>query len=67
MNSTSDLATDGNDDDLFEGWFEQSDLTAVPEAAPHKEMRDRRSRVGVVIAAISATALTVVIVLAGRV
>ncbi|HMF43725.1 MAG TPA: hypothetical protein VKQ32_23785 [Polyangia bacterium] len=66
MNGTNEWAVDETDRDLFESWFEQGELGAVAEAAPHDEMRAGRSRLGVVIAAVSATALTLVIVFAGR-
>jgi hypothetical protein len=67
MKATNDLATDGNDHDLFEGWFEQGELAAAPEAAAYDETRSRPSRAGVVIAAISATALVLVMVIVGHV
>ena len=67
MNGTNDLGTDGSDNDLFEGWFEQGELTADLETADHQEMSHHRSRVGMIIAAVSATALILVMVLAGAV
>ena len=67
MNGTNDLATDESDNDLFEGWFEQGELTADPEAAAPQETSHHRSRVGVIIAAVSATALLLLMVFAGRV
>jgi hypothetical protein len=67
MNGTNESAVDENDNDLFERWFEQGELAAVPEAAPYDEISDRPSRVGMIVAAISATALTLVMIFAGRV
>jgi hypothetical protein len=61
-----DLARDRIDDELAEGWFEQGELADVSGQAPDEEGAVRRSRFGVVVAAISATALTLVIVFAGR-
>jgi len=58
---------DANEDDLFQGWFEETELGAIPELAPQYERSYRRARVRIVIAAISATVLTLVIVIAGRV
>jgi hypothetical protein len=66
MKGTDDLATDGDDDDLLEGWFAQGELTEGPEGV-YEEVSDRRSRFGVVIAAVSATALILVMVIASRV
>jgi hypothetical protein len=67
MSGKSESAGEG-DDDLFERWFEQGELEAVPEAGPYDDINDRRRRVAAVIAAaISATALALVMVLAGRV
>lgn len=65
MNGTS--ASDSADDDLVERWFEQGEMGTLAEAAPYEPPRERRSRAGVVIAAISATVLTLVIVFAGHV
>jgi hypothetical protein len=67
MNGTNELAMDENDNDLFGGWFEDSELASVPEAAPYEEISDRPSRVGMIVAGISATALTLVLIFAGRV
>jgi hypothetical protein len=67
MTGTNDWAMDGNENDLFEGWFEQGELAAAPEAATYEELSPERSRVGVVVAAVSATALVLVMVFAGRV
>jgi hypothetical protein len=67
MNAPNDWAIDDDDDHLVEGWFQQGELGDVPEAAPYEEVGGRRSRAGVVIAAVSATALTLVLVLVGRV
>ena len=58
---------DANDDDLFQGWFEETELGAVPDAAPHQMRSYRRARIRMVIAAVSAAALTLVLVIAGRV
>jgi hypothetical protein len=63
MNGPDELAMDDSDDD----WFAQGELVAVSEAAPDGEVGDRRSRVGVVIAAISAAGLALLMVFAGRV
>ena len=43
MNGTNELATDASDNDLFEGWFEQGELTADPEKSP--PLRDQPSSV----------------------
>ena len=51
----------------FDGWFEQGELTADPEAAAHQETSHHRSLVGVIIAAVSATALILLMVFAGRI
>jgi hypothetical protein len=67
MKESNDSVMDGDDDEPWETWFAQGELMPVPETAPHSEMDGRPSRVGVVVAAISATALTLLIVLAGRV
>jgi hypothetical protein len=67
MSGANESERDEGDDDLFGGWFEEGDLAMVPEAAPYEEVRDRRARVGVVVAAVSATALALLIVFAGRV
>ena len=67
MDRTSDGAKDANDDDLFEGWFEETELAAIPDAAPDRASSYRRARIRMVIAAVSATVLTLVIVIAGRV
>jgi hypothetical protein len=65
MTDTSEFGTDENQDDPFRDWFEQGDLMATSEEAPaYEEMPDRRSRVGMVIGAVSATALTLVLVVA---
>jgi hypothetical protein len=67
MSGKSESAAGESDDDLFEGWFEQGELVAVSEAGPYDEISDRRPRVAMVIAAaISATALTLVVLLAGH-
>ena len=58
---------DEHEDEPWESWFAQGELMAVPETLSDGETSERRSRVGVVVAAISATALTLLIVLAGRV
>ena len=58
---------DENDDDLFGEWFEQGELGLIPETAPQAEVSGRGSRVGIVVAAVSATVLTLVMVFAGRV
>jgi hypothetical protein len=63
MNGPNELAMDESDDD----WFAQGELEAAPEAAPDAAIGDRRSRVGVLVAAISATALALLMILAGRV
>jgi hypothetical protein len=63
MNGTNELATNENDD-LFEGWFEQGEVPGALEAAPYDEPTNRRSRVGMVIAAVSAAVLTLVVVVA---
>jgi len=55
------------DDEQLESWFARGELADVSEAAPYEEASDRRSRVGVVVAAISATALTLLIALAGHI
>jgi hypothetical protein len=60
-------AAAANEDDLVESWFEQGELGDIAEAAPYEERPTRRSRVGVVVAAISATALTLVLVFVGHV
>jgi hypothetical protein len=62
-------AAGANEDDLVESWFEQGELGVLSEAAlpPHEERTERRARVGVVVAAISATALTLVLVFVGHV
>jgi len=69
MNGTDELEKNENDDDLFGGWFEQGEGEAAEssEEACYEEVTGRGSRVGVVIAAVSATALTLVLVLAGHV
>ncbi len=69
MNATDELGKNDNDDDLFGGWFEQGEGEAgeLSDEAPYEEVRSRGSRVGVVVAAVSATALTVVLVLARHV
>ena len=67
MNATDELGKNENDDDLFGGWFEESEPGEVSEEASYEPLRDRRPRAGMVIAAVSATALTIVLVLAGRV
>jgi hypothetical protein len=58
---------DENDDELLESWFARGELAELSEAPLYEEESDRRSRVGVVVAAVSAAALTLLIVLAGRV
>jgi len=65
MNGTDELGKSENDDDLFGGWFEQGEGEAAEfsEDAPYEEGSHRGSRAGVVIAALSATALTLVLVL----
>jgi hypothetical protein len=63
MNGPNELAMDESDDD----WFAQGELEAVPEAAPQAEIGDRRSRVRMIVAAISATALTLLVVFVGRI
>jgi len=69
MNATDELGKNENDDDLSGGWFEQgeSETAEFSDEAPYEEVRDRGSRAGVVIAAVSATALTLVLVLARHV
>jgi len=68
MKPANELAMDQNDDDLSGGWFEESEVAAVSQAEPYyEESGDRPSRVGLVIAGVSATALTLVIVFAGRI
>jgi hypothetical protein len=67
MKGRSESAMDENDDDLFGEWFERGELGLAPEAAPQDEGSARGSRVGIVVAAVSATVLTLVIVFAGRV
>lgn len=56
-----------SDDDLFQGWFEETELGAIPEVASQYQRSYRRARIRMVIAAVSATVLTLVIVIAGRV
>ena len=58
---------DGNDEELLERWFAQGESAELSEAAPFEEMSNYRSRVGVVIAAISATVVALLIVFADRV
>ena len=69
MKSPNELATDESNDELFEGWFEQGELMAVSEAPLQEEPSARRSRAGMVIAAVSATVtvLTLVMIFAARV
>ena len=67
MDRKSEGPMDANDDDLFQGWFEETELGAVPEAPPYQERSYRRARIRMVVAAVSATVLTLVIVIAGRV
>ena len=66
MSGANESARDESDDELFGGWFEEGELAAVPEAGPYEETRDRRARVGAVVAAVSATALALLLVFAGR-
>lgn len=67
MNATNELAMDGNENDFFERWFEQGELAVVPETPVHVEVGNRRASVGAVIAALSATALTLAMFLARHV
>jgi len=67
MRTTNELAVDGNENDFFERWFEQGELEIVPETPVHAVVKNRRAGVGVVIAAVSATALTLVMLLARHV
>jgi len=67
MNGTDELGKNENDDDLFGGWFEESEPGEVSEEASYETVSDRRPRAGMVIAAVSATALTVLLVIASRV
>ena len=73
MKGTSEFAVGEKDDELIERWFEQSDLAAIPEVDPDDELiemsevHDRRPGLGIVIAAVSATALTLVLIFAIRI
>ena len=67
MRTTNELAVDGNENDFFERWFGQGELEVVPETPVHAVVRNRRAGVGVVIAAVSATALALVMLLARHV
>jgi hypothetical protein len=67
MKATNELAMDGNENDFFERWFEQGELEVVPETPVHVVGVNRRAGVGVAIAAVSATALTLVMLLARHV
>lgn len=70
MKSTSEFAAGENDDELIERWFEQTDWAAVPEVDPEteigevSEMNERRPRVAMFIAAVSATAFALVLIVA---
>jgi hypothetical protein len=67
MDRKSDGAMDANDDDLFQGWFEETELGAVPEVVSDQGRSYRRARIRMIVAAVSATVLTLVIVIAGRI
>jgi hypothetical protein len=68
MTPANDVTTDRDDEDLFEAWFEQGEQGAAPETGDDPPDRgSRRAGVGAVVAAISATALTLALVFAGRV
>jgi len=64
MRTTSETATDGNENDFFERWFEQGELAVVPETPAHVEIGSRRAGFGVAIAAVSATVFALVMLLA---
>jgi hypothetical protein len=63
MNAPKDRPMDGDDDDLWESWFEQGELAEVSGEAPYEDHPEGRQR-AVVIAAISAAALTLMMVFA---
>jgi hypothetical protein len=67
MRATNGLATDANENDFFERWFEQGEQPDVPETPAQVVVKNRRAGVSVVIAAVSATALTLVMLLARHV
>jgi len=67
MKGMSEFAAGSDDDDLIERWFEQSDLSAVPGVDPDNGRREVFPRFGIVIAGVSATALTLVLILVSRI
>jgi hypothetical protein len=70
MKSTSEFAAGDQDDELIERWFDETDWAAVPEVDPETEvgeMNERRPRLGMLIAAVSATAFALVLIVATRI
>ena len=66
MNGANGFARNENDDDLFEGWFEQGELAAAPEAALSDDASGRHARAGMIVAAVAGTALILLLVFAAR-